>query len=231
MTGHDVFDIEDLFVASLYLWTFDDINDIKNIRGTTWSKRSKSIQSVPGVRGRAVKTVGEPGSIKISADHRLLLVTPYNTNAVTLALWIYYESQGPQVSQTILAAGDQANGDRGIHLYQADGSSEELTFEIKSALKLCVAKFRVSQRIWTHLVFMWTRDNPAIIYRNGVSVTDLSNHCHSEDFVDLYNNAITIGSTSLPKASFDDLILWKVKLSKTQVEKLYRYYMGKCSKL
>ena len=231
MTGHDVFDIEDLFVASLYLWTFDDINDIKNIRGTTWSKRSKSIQSVPGVRGRAVKTAGESGSIKISADHRSLLVTPYNTNAVTLALWIYYESQGPQVSQTILAAGDQANEDRGIHLYQADGSSEELTFEIKSALQLCVAKFRVSQRIWTHLVFMWTRDNPVAIYRNGVSITDLSNHCQSEDFVDLYNNAITIGSAALPKASFDDLIVWKVTLSKTQVEKLYRYYMGKCSKL
>ena len=178
-----------------------------------------------------MKTAGESGSIKISADHRSLLVTPYKTNAVTLALWICYESQGPQVSQTILAAGDQANGDRGIHLYQADGSREELTFEIKSALKLCVAKFRVSQRIWTHLVFMWTRDNPAIIYRNGVSVTDWSNHCHSGDFVDLNNNAIMIGSTALPKASFDDLILWKVTLSKTQVEKLYRYYMGKCSKV
>ncbi|XP_022790788.1 protein sidekick-2-like, partial [Stylophora pistillata] len=225
--GHDVFDIEDLFVASSYLWTFDDVNDIKNVRGATWMKRSNSIQSVPGVRGRAVKTAGEPGYIKISPDHHYLLATPYYSYEVTIALWLFYESLGPQVNQTFLAAGDQANGDRGIHLYQADGSSEELTFETKSAQKLCATKFRVSQRIWTHLVIMWTTNLPDTLYRNGVFVTDLSNKCHSGNFANIASNSeITIGSIALPKASFDELIVWTKTLSKTLVEKLYRYYIG-----
>ena len=178
-----------------------------------------------------MKTTGRSGSIRLTHDKIYYLATPYTSAQVTVALWLIYESKGSQVPQTFLAAGDQTNGDRGIHFYQEDGSREELTFQIKTESRHCVAKFRVFQRVWTHLIFTWIRNNRITLYRNGKIVTDFSsNVCMIGSFPNIPNSLITLGSSALPTASFDDVIVWGITLSKVQVERLFRYYKGKCTK-
>ena len=225
-TGYDVFDTDDLLLNSAYLWTFDDVKDIKDQQGATWAQQSDHLQSTAGVRGRAVKLSGGPGPITLTFDHKKCLASPNFSNQVTVSLWLRYESTG--VAQTFLAAGDQENGDRGIHLYQEDGSREELTFRVRVGVRECLVKFRVPQLVWTHLVFTWTNiDRVITAYRDGTVIIDaLVNTCNSLSLSDQPNNAIAFGSSTLPTASIDDIIVLKMTLSKLQVDQLFRYYKG-----
>ena len=230
-TGYDVFDMEDLLLKSKYHWTFDDVKDIKDQQGTTWAEQSDHVQSTAGIRGRAVNVTGGPGPVSLTFDKQFCLTTPAYYPRVTLGLWLRYQSTGAGVAQTFVAAGDQENGDRGIHLYQEDGSKEELTFSVKVDTKQCSVKFGVPQRIWTHLIFAWSRTNglnPITAYRDGKIVTDLLlNNCNSRLFNNLPNNAITLGSSTLPTAFIDDVMALVETLSKSQVETLFRYYKGR----
>lgn len=231
--SYDVFGVEELIVNAKYLWTFDDANDIKDHRGRTWAQKSSSFQSVAGVRGRAMKTAGGPGPIRLAYDTKYYLSRPATWSAVTVSLWLLYQSTGPGVAQTFLAAGDQENGDRGVHLYQEDGSREELTFSVKVDVRKCTVKFGVPQRVWTNLIFTWSRTdnyvlNPITAYRDGKIVSDsLINGCNNGGFADLANDAIALGSSTLPTASIDDVMVLEETLSQSQVEKLFRYYKGK----
>ncbi|XP_078344750.1 uncharacterized protein LOC144630294 [Oculina patagonica] len=230
--SYDVFEVEDLITNAKYLWTFDDANDIKDQPGRTWAQQSSSLQSVAGVRGRAVKTAGGPGPIRLAYDTKYYLSRPATWSAVTVSLWLRYQSTDPGVSQTFLAAGDQENGDRGVHLYQEDGSREELTFSIKVDTKKCTVKFGVLQQVWTHLIFAWSRTSdyvlsPITAYRDGKIVSDsLVNNCNSGVFAYLPNDDIALGSSTLPTASIDDVMVLDETLSQSQVEKLFRYYKG-----
>lgn len=229
-TGYDVFDTEDILLNSVYLWTFDDVKDIKDQQGASWAQQSNQLQSIAGVRGRAVRLSGGPGPIPLAYDQKFLLSTPITYAQVTVSLWLLYESSTPGVAQTLLAVGDQENGDRGIHLYQEEGSREELTFSVKVDLRQCLVKFEVPQRVWTHLVFTWSRTtglDPITVYRDGIIITDLLvDNCHDGDFANLPNNIIALGSSTLPTASIDDVMAIGKKLSKFQVEQLFRYYKG-----
>lgn len=215
---------------SVYLWTFDDVKDIKDQQGKTWAQQSDHLQSIAGVRGRAVKALGGPGPIPLAYDTKVFLSTPINYAQVTVSLWLRYTSTGPGVSQTFLAAGDQEIGDRGIHLLQEDGSREELTFSVKADTRQCSVKFGVPQRVWTHLLFAWSRTSgldPITAYRDGKIVTDLLvDTCNNGALVNAPNDAIALGSSNLPTASIDDVMALKMTLSKLQVEKLFRYYKG-----
>ncbi|KAL9958573.1 hypothetical protein ACROYT_G035603 [Oculina patagonica] len=232
--GYDVFDTEDLLLNSVYLWTFDDVKDIKDQQGKTWAQQSDHLQSTAGVRGRAVKSSGGPGPIPLAYDTKLYLSTPLTYPPVTVSLWLRYQSTGPGVSQTFLAAGDQENGDRGIHLYQEDGSREELTFNVKAGTRQCSVKFGVPQWVWTHLLFAWTSISgfdTITVYRDGKIVTDLLvDNCNDGNFANAPNSAIAFGSSILPTASIDDVMVLQMTLSKFQVEKLFRYYKG-CANL
>ena len=179
-----------------------------------------------------MNTAGGPGPIRLVRDNKYFLSRPTNYPQVTVSLWLRYQSTGTGVAQTFLASGDQENGDRGIHLHQEDGSKEELTFSVKVDTKQCSVKFGVPQRIWTHLIFGWSRSSDYVLnsitaYRDGKIVTDfLVNICYSGNFANLLNDDIALGSTSLPTASIDDIIVLKEALSHSQVEKLFRYYKG-----
>ncbi|KAJ7382755.1 hypothetical protein OS493_033040 [Desmophyllum pertusum] len=131
--NYEVLEAEELLANAIYLWTFDDVSDIKDQEGITWAQPSASLQSTPGVRGRAVKALGGSGLVRLADDKVKGYLSRPNKNAqITVALWLLYQSKASGVAQTFLAAGDQAaNGDRGIHLYQEDGSRPELTFRTK----------------------------------------------------------------------------------------------------
>lgn len=174
-----------------------------------------------------MKTSGGLGPILLARDTQYYLARPVSYPPVTVSMWLRYASTG--VAQTFLAAGDQENQDRGIHLHQEDGSREELTFSVKVDLRHCLVKFEAPQRVWTHLIFAWQSGLTSLTaYRDGKLITNfLVNNCHSGSFADLPSDAITIGSSTLPTASIDDLMVLQRTLSLSQVEKFFRYYKGK----
>ena len=228
-SAYDVFTVDDLMKDSIYLWTFDDVTDIKDLRRNTWARVNAPLQSTVGVRGQAVKTLGGAGTIHLAEDI-VESLTKVSWREHTLSLWILYQSKGAGVSQTFLAAGDQENGAKGTHLYQEDGSREELTFKLTSNTKRCSHTVGVSQRVWTHLTFTWKQSTGVgyvTIYRNGKRVPDTTKHCNSGVFTDLQDSDIKLGSTQQPLASFDDIIVWNKVLDASQVEKLFRIYKGK----
>ena len=104
-TGYKVLEVDQLLSVSKYLWTFDDLNDIKDLQGESWAQISGSLQSTTGVRGRAVKALGGAGFIELIKDAALLLANPLPHSCVTLSLWLSYEIQIPNVVQTFFAAG------------------------------------------------------------------------------------------------------------------------------
>ena len=187
------------------------------------------MQTTAGIRGQAAKTEGGSGPILLAQDTSYYLSRPTHHAPVTVSLWLLYQSTG--VSQTFLAAGDQENADRGIHLHQEDGSKEELTFNTKVDTKMCSVKFGVPQGIWSHLIFTWSAVNsvltPITAYRDGNIITDVNNFCTDGSYPDLPSKAITLGSSTLPTASIDDVMVLGVSLSTSQVDKLFRYYKGK----
>ena len=187
------------------------------------------MQTTAGMRGHAAKTEGGSGPILLAHDTSYYLSRPTHHANVTVSLWLVYQSTG--VSQTFLAAGDQEISDRGIHLHQEDGSREELTFSVRVDTKMCSVKFEVPQRIWTHLIFTWSAINWVLTsitaYRDGNHLTDMTSFCNDGSYPDLPSNAITLGSSTLPTASIDDVMVLGVSLSTSQVDKLFRYYKGK----
>lgn len=227
--SYDVFEAEELIKNAKYLWTFDDKDDIKDQQGTTWAQQSSFLQTTAGMRGQAARTKGGPGPILLAHDTKHYLSTPTHHVPVTVSLWLLYQSTG--ISQTFLAAGDQENGDRGIHLHQEDGSREELTFSVRVDTKMCSVTFGVPQRIWTHLIFTWSAINfvltPITAYRDGNAITNVIHSCLDGSFPDFPSDAITLGSSNLPTASIDDVIVLGVSLSTSQVDKFFRYYKGK----
>ena len=182
------------------------------------------------MRGQAARTEGGPGPILLAHDSESYLSKPTHHAPVTVSLWLLYQSTG--VGQTFLAAGDQENGDRGIDLQQEDGSREELTFSAKADTRMCLVKFGVPQRIWAHLIFTWSTINlvmtPITAYRDGSIITNLiTNICTDGSYPDLPSNAITLGSSTLPTAFIDDVMVLGVSLSTSQAVKFFRYYKGK----
>lgn len=209
------------------------MNDIKNLQGTTWAQRSAFLHSTFGVRGQAVKATGGAGPIRLDDDEQNgYLARPVTSSQVTLALWLLYQSKVPPAAQTFLASGEELMGSRGIRLYQEDGSKEELSFRVVTSSKQCLVKFRAPQGIWTHLIFSWKRSSALsdqiTVYRNGKIVADLlANNCENRIFPDITMTDFTIGSATLPTATFDDVIVWLKTLSKSEVERLFEYYEGK----
>lgn len=227
-TDYDIFEVDDLLSHSKYLWTFDDANDVKDLQGIAWAEVSGTLQTTSGVRRRAVKVSGDAGPIRLSKDTWTGLIYPAIED-LTISLWIRYQSKGPGVIQTFLAVGNLENGDKGTYLYQKNGSMEELTFEIVAKAKSCSFTFGVPQRIWRQLVF--TRKisdgiNGVKVYRNGKLLTSVVRHCYGGR--DIQNDKdIKLGSSQLPLASFDDLVVWNMALTELQVEKLFRFYKGR----
>lgn len=231
-TGYDGLESDHLLSDAKYLWTFDDVDNIKDQKEKSWAQISSSLQlqSAAGVRGQAVKISSGEGPIRLAEDTQLRLVHPVSKKAVTVSLWLFYRSKGPGVAQTFFAVGGQENGDRGVHLLQEDGSSEELTFNITSYVKSCSYTFAVPQRVWAHLVFIWSQSTGiegTKVYRNGKVITDAAKHCISDSFADLSDQYIKLGSSQMPFASFDDLVILGKELSELQVDRLFRFYKGK----
>ena len=229
-TGYKVLEVDQLLSVSKYLWTFDDLNDIKDLQGESWAQISGSLQTTTGVRGRAVKALGGAGFIELIKDTVLLLAQPLSRSYVTLSLWLSYEIQIPNVAQTFFAAGDQESRDRGVRLYQEDGSKEELTFKITAATMWCSIRFSAFQRVWSHMVFSWGNSggiNELKVYLNGNEATPLAHQCDNLRTNDLPNKDVKIGLSQLPLASFDDIILWSKELSAAEVAQLFRFYKGK----
>ena len=226
--SYGIFEAEQLIQNAKYLWTFDDKDDIKDQQGKTWVQQSSFLQTTAGIRGQAAKTEGGSGPILLVQDTSYYLSRPTHHASVTVSLWLLYQSTG--VSQTFLAAGDQENSDTGIHLHQEDGSREELTFSTRVNAKMCSVKFGVPQLIWTHLIFTWSAINsvltPTTAYLDGNIITDMTNVCTDGSYPDLPSNAITLGSSTLPTASIDDVMVLGESLSTSQVDKLFRYYKG-----
>ena len=181
------------------------------------------------MRGQAAKTEGGPGPILLAHDTNYYLSRPTTHTPLTVSLWLLYQSTG--VAQTFLAAGDQENLDRGIHLHQEDGTREELTFSVRVNTKMCLVTFGVPQRIWTHLIFTWSAISnvltPITAYRDGNIIKDMIASCTGGSYPDLPSNAITLGASTLPTASIDDIMVLGISLSTPQVDKLFRYYKGK----
>ena len=203
------------------------MKDIKDLQGETWANGSSTLQKTTGVRGRAVKASGGSGPIRLRKDTGFYLGRPRHKVEVTLSLWLLYQSRG--VAQTFLAVGRQENEDRGVHLYQNDGTKEELTFNVRNDEKSCSYTFEVPQRVWTQLVFTWKRASgvdAVIVYRNGKAITDVAKKCYSGSFSDDSDNDIKLGSSLMPFASFDDIIVWGKALTESQVERLFRFYKG-----
>ena len=191
-------------------------------------QQSNFLQTTAGMRGQAAKTEGGSGPILLAQDTSHYLSRPTRHSPVTVSLWLLYHSTG--VSQTFLAAGDQEHSDRGIHLHQEDGSREELTFSTRVNTKMCSVKFGVPPRIWTHLIFTWSAINSVLTqitaYRDGNIITDMTDVCTDGSYPNLPGKAITLGSSTLPTASIDDVMVLGVSLSTSQVDKLFRYYKG-----
>ena len=229
-TDYKVLEVDQLLSVSKYLWTFDDLNDIKDLQGESWAQINGSLQSTTGVRRRAVKALGGAGFIELIKDATLSLANPLSHSFVTLSLWLSYEIQIPNVAQTFFATGDQENGDRGVRLYQEDGSKEELTFKITAANMWCSIRFSAFRRVWSHMVFSWGNSggiNELKVYLNGNEATPLAQQCHSVNTNDLPNQDVKIGLSKLPLASFDDIILWAKELSAAEVAQLFKFYIGK----
>ena len=203
------------------------MKDIKDLQGEAWANGTSTLQNTKGVRGRAVKASGGSGPIRLREDTGFYLGRPTHNVEVTLSLWLLYQSRG--VAQTFLTAGRQENGDRGVHLFQNDGTKEELTFNMRDHVKSCSFRFGVTQRVWTQLVFTWKRDSgvdAVVVYRNGKVITDVAKNCYLGSFSDDSDNDIKLGSSQMPFASFDDIIVWGKALSESQVERLFRFYKG-----
>ena len=225
--GYDVFEVDDLLVDSKFLYTFDDVSDIKDVRGEVWAQVNGSLQSVTGVRGEALKTLGDAGTILLSNNPwgRLIYIT---VNQHTFSLWLLYQCRETNAAQSFFAVGNQENGGRGVHLYQEDGSREDLTFKLTGQWEKCFVTFSVPQRVWSHLVFTWTQIDQVKVYRNGKLAPNMAKHCDNIGAPNVDNKDIKLGSSNqLPLASFDDLSYWKKALSTLQVEKLFRFYKGK----
>ena len=67
------------------------------------------------------------------------------------------------------------------------------------------------------------------MYRNGRRVTNVVKYCQDDSFINAVDEDIKLGTSQLPVALFDDIIVWGKKLSELQVEKLFRFYKGKLS--
>ena len=203
------------------------MKDIKDLQGETWANGSSSLQQTTGIHGRAVKASGGSGPIRLRKDTGRSLTRPSNNVGVTLSLWLLYQSRG--VAQTFLAAGRQENEDRGVHLYQNDGNKEELTFNIRNQYKSCSFRFGVPQQVWTQLVFTWKQASgvgTVVVFRNGKVITDVAKNCYGRSFSDDPDDDIKLGSSQMPFASFDDIIVWRKALTESQVERLFRFYKG-----
>ena len=157
------------------------------------------MQAVKGVRGRAVTSVEASGHILLSKDPKHCLNNSRENEGVTLSLWLLYESKG--VFQTFLAAGQHDNGDKEVHLYQRDGSKEELTFSLRASLETCFFTFCVPQQVWTQLVFTWLKNimDTVKVYRNGEITTNVSRECQSVSFSDQTNRDINITARSIDR--------------------------------
>lgn len=209
---------------AIHTWTFDDVTDIKDLQGDTWAEVSGSLTQITGVRGGAVKLSGGAGPIRLSTDIKIGLTD----STVTLSLWLLYQSKG--VPQTFLTAGRQEPGYTGIHLHQHDGNKDELTFSIKNRKESCSFKFKAPQRVWTQLVFTWKKESVVSttkLYRNGKRIADAAQNCVSGSFPFNADSEIRLGSSQLPLASLDDIIVWEEELTEVSVERMYRFYKGK----
>lgn len=228
-TGTDALTTDNLLADSVYLWSFDDVNDIKNLQGEEWAEANGSVQATAGVRGQAVSAHGGAGTILLSQDPQKCLTDPQANEGVTLSLWLLYESK--DVKQTFLAAGQQDSSDWGIHLYQEgnNGNQETLILIMRTGKESCSLNFDVPQQVWTQLLFTWTNQisSTVKVYRNGNVISNVIKNCQPDSFSDHSNREIKIGWNHLPSASFDDIIVWKKPLNEVEVERLFRFYKGK----
>ena len=228
-TGTDVLTTDNLLADAVCLWSFDDVNDIKNLQGEEWAEVNDSVQATAGVRGQAVSAHGGAGTILLSQDPDKCLTDPEANEGVSLSLWLLYESK--DVRQTFLVAGQQDSFGWGLHLYQGgnNGNQERLILIIRRETESCSLKFDVPQQVWTQLLFTWTNQisTTVKVYRNGNVMSNVTKNCQSRSFPVHLIREIKIGWNHLPSASFDDIIVWKKALTELEAERLFRFYKGK----
>ena len=223
---YNLLEVDDFLSDSEYLWTFDDVHNIKDEQGQIWAQSNRgALNQTAGVRRRAVQASGGAGHIRIGVDQADVFTQPVNEEG-TISLWIKYQSKGPGIAQTFLSVGRE--DEKGIHLYQGNGSREELTLLLRASFRSCSFTFGVPQRVWTHLVYSksgWP--NEFKIYRNGNLLTEAAvvKNCQDRNLSQGDKNII-LGSSQLPTAKFDDFVVWKKTLTDLQVEKLFKFYKG-----
>ena len=223
-------EVDDLLSNANYLWTFDDANNVKDLKGNKWAEVTDGMKTASGVRRQAINASGAHGNILLGQDTVGILIYPA-LGGRTISIWIQYESKGPGTSQMFLAAGGQENELHGIgtYLYQKDGGIEDLTFEMRSGVKSCSYTFGVPQRMWTHLVVTHSGSaglHGVTLYRDGKKLRTVVKDCYDKMFSRI-TRSIRLGSTQLPLALFDDLAVWNKSLAESQVEKLFWFYKGK----
>lgn len=221
---------DELLSDANYLWTFDDVNNIKDLKRNIWAEVTDGLKTASGVRRQAIKASGAQGNIHLGQDTVGLLIYPA-LGGRAISIWIQYESKGPGNSQMFLAVGGQENEvqGKGTYLYQKDGGKEDLTFEMRSSGKSCSYTFGIPQRMWTHLVFTHSGTgglHGLTLYRNGKELRTVVKECYDKRSSQI-SRSIRLGFTQLPLALFDDLAVWNKSLTKSQVEKLFWFYKGK----
>ena len=218
---------DELLRESHHYWPLDGGKEgIKNMKRTNWINH-KQLETVErGLHDKAVETRPVDGPVHLTNSKPFSDL--YNSSkGLTIAMWLYYQSNNQ--GQTFLTIGIN----HGLVFYQPNSSFEHVAFSLTQLSTQCTWVFHSTQNVWSHYVFSWPSwphcSLDPVTYLNGQAVGKVA----KETLTDVYPSILRtvalgdLAGSKLPKAMFDDILLWGRDLQQQEVEMFYQYYKGK----
>ena len=223
--------IDKLQESATFYWTMDDEKTINNIVGSDFGVVPSDINTVKGVRGKAVNVKhGVSGKFTLTEGldpSQCLFNTSQCNEGFTLMLWMWYKHNNS--GQVFLASSE--DNFRGHRMYQINGDTPQVAYQIANSHKKCIVVFSTPKEVWTHYALTYrSLDNADGInlFLNGEEVKNFVFKCSDGNFPISSSAQLSVGESDveLPEAAFDELIIWYRNLASDEIVAAFSYYKG-----
>lgn len=229
--------IDKLQESAAFYWTMDNERTINNIAGSDFGVTPNEINTVKGIRGKAVNVEhGVSGKFTLTEGlnpSECLFNTSQCNEGFTLMLWLWYKHNN--AGQVFLASSE--DNFRGHRMFQISIDTPQVAYQITNSNKKCIIVFSTPKEVWTHyaLTYRSLDDLDSInVFVNGEEVKNfVSKGCSDGSFP--FNNItqLSVGESDgeLPEAAFDEVIIWYRNLASDDIVTAYGYYKGNVLKI
>ena len=224
--------IDKLQESAVFYWTMDDEKKINNIMGSDFGVVPSEINSVKGIRGKALKVQhGVSGKFTLTeglSPNQCLFNTSQCNEGFTMMSWLWYKHNN--AGQVFLASSE--DNFRGHRMYQINSTTPQVAYQITNSHKKCLVVFSSPKEVWTHYALTYrSLDNldNINVFVNGVKVKNFVFKGCSDGSFPLNNGAqLAVGDsdTELPEAVFDEIMIWYRNLASDDIAAAYSYYKG-----